>query len=114
MKGHESGPLEGITVLDLTRMLPGPFCTMLLGDWGADVVMIEQPSGPAIGPRRKGFHVNRNKRSLILNLKDPRGLDIFYELVSGADVVVEGFRPGVPSRLKIDYSSLEKINRGLV
>jgi alpha-methylacyl-CoA racemase len=114
MKGHESGPLEGIKVLDLTRMLPGPFCTMLLGDWGADVIMIEQPSGPAIGPRRKGFHVNRNKRSLILNLKEPRGLDIFYELVSGADAVVEGFRPGVPARLKIDYSSLEKINPGLV
>jgi len=114
MKIPENGPLEGVKVLDLTRMLPGPFCTMLLADLGAEVTIIEQVGGPNIGPRRTNFHVDRNKKSLILNLKDARAKDIFYRLVSNADVVVEGFRPGVTARLKIDFPTLKEINNGLV
>lgn len=110
----ENGPLQGIRVLDLTRMLPGPFCTLLLADWGADVVMIEQPSEAAIGPKRKDFFIDRNKRSLSLNLKDLRGRDLFHRLAASADVVVEGFRPGVPARLGVNYNALRKINPGLV
>jgi len=114
MKIPENGPLEGVKVLDLTRMLPGPFCTVLLADLGAEVTIIEQPGGSDIGPRRTNFHVDRNKKSLILNLKDARAKDIFYRLVSNADVVVEGFRPGVTTRLKIDFPTLKEINNGLV
>ena len=108
------GPLEGLKVVDLTRMLPGPFGTMLMADLGADVIVVEQPSGPALGPRRKNFYVDRNKRSLALNLKDERALKILYRLVADADVFVEGFRPGVTERLKIDYPTLKKINPGLI
>ena len=108
------GPLEGLKVIDLTRMLPGPFGTMLMADLGADVIVVEQPSGPALGPRRKNFYVDRNKRSLALNLKDERALKILYGLVKKADVFVEGFRPGVTERLKIDYERLKKVNPGLV
>jgi len=114
MKTPDNGPLEGLKVLDLTRMLPGPFCTMLLADLGAEVTIIEQAGGADIGPRRTNFHVDRNKKSLILNLKDARAKDIFYRLVSNADVVVEGFRPGVTARLKIDYPTLREINNGLI
>jgi crotonobetainyl-CoA:carnitine CoA-transferase CaiB-like acyl-CoA transferase len=108
------GPLEGLKVVDLTRMLPGPFGTMLMADLGAEVIVVEQPSGPALGPRRKNFYVDRNKRSLALNLKDERARKILYRLVADADVFVEGFRPGVTERLKIDYPTLQKINPGLI
>ena len=114
MKTPDNGPLEGVKVLDLTRMLPGPFCSMLLADLGAEVTIIERAGGADIGPRRTNFHVDRNKKSLILNLKDARAKDIFYRLVSNADVVVEGFRPGVTARLKIDYPTLKEINNGLI
>lgn len=109
-----AGPLEGLKVVDLTRMLPGPFGTMLLADLGADVIVVEQPSEPALGPRRKNFYVDRNKRSLALNLKDERARKLLYRLVADADVFVEGFRPGVTERLKIDYPTLQRINPGLI
>lgn len=109
-----AGPLEGLKVVDLTRMLPGPFGTMLMADLGAEVIVVEQPSGPALGPRRKNFYVDRNKRSLALNLKNERAREILYRLVKDADVFVEGFRPGVTERLKIDYPRLQKINPGLI
>src|SRR5512135_985777 len=96
--------LHGLRVLDLSRLLPGPFCSMLLADFGADVIKIEDPRGgdyirawePKIG-HNSGFHVvlNRNKRSLTLNLKSEAGKELFRELAQGADVVLEGFRPGV-------------------
>ena len=108
------GPLEGLKVLDLTRMLPGSFCTMLLADFGADVIMIEQPGGPALGQRRKNFHIDRNKKSIILNLKDKRAKNIFYQLASDVDIVIEGFRPGTTKKLGIDYQSLKKVNPGLI
>lgn len=109
-----AGPLDGLKVIDLTRMLPGPFGTMLLADLGADVTVIEQPAGPALGPRRKNFCVDRNKRSLALNLKDARAREILYQLVAAADIFVEGFRPGVTDRLGIDYPKLKGLNTGLI
>jgi crotonobetainyl-CoA:carnitine CoA-transferase CaiB-like acyl-CoA transferase len=115
--------LAGIRVLDLSRLLPGPFCSMLLADFGAEVIKVEEPREgdyirqwqPRIG-RNSGFHVvlNRNKRSLTLNLKTPEGKEIFRQLARSADVVLEGFRPGVMARLGLDYQSLQAINPRLV
>src|SRR5512135_371038 len=93
--------LAGVRVLDLSRLLPGPFCSMLLADFGAEVIKVEEPRQgdyirqwlPRIG-RNSGFHVvlNRNKRSLTLNLKAPEGKEIFRRLAGSADVVLESFR----------------------
>src|SRR5579862_8595536 len=97
-------PLDGITVLDLTRVLSGPYCTMLLADMGADVVKIEQPGkgddtrpwGPPFleGESAYFLSINRNKRSVTLNLKHERGLEVARRLAARADVVVENFSPG--------------------
>jgi crotonobetainyl-CoA:carnitine CoA-transferase CaiB-like acyl-CoA transferase len=115
--------LDGLRVLDLTRLLPGPFCTMLLADLGADVIKIEDPDGgdplrhtpPLQGDTGALFLlVNRNKRSLALDLKTERGRDVFLKLADGADVVVEGFRPGVMDRLGIGYDVLKERNARLV
>jgi len=113
----------GVKVLDLSRLLPGPFCSMLLADFGADVIKIEDPDGgdyirwwpPFLG-KNSGFHVvlNRNKRSLTLNLKKPEGKEIFKRLAATADVVLEGFRPGVMDRLGLGYETLRAINPRLV
>ena len=118
-----SAALAGIRVLDLSRLLPGPFCSMLLADFGADVIKVEEPREgdyirqwpPRIG-RNSGFHVvlNRNKRSCTLNLKAGAGKEIFRQLAGNADVVLEGFRPGVMARLGLDYRSLHAINPRLV
>ena len=115
--------LSGLKVLDLTRLLPGPFCSMLMADLGADVIKVEEPKigdyirawPPKIGGN-SGYHavLNRNKRSLTLNLKDPEGKAIFEKLAAGADVVLEGFRPGVMGKLGLDFRSLERINPRLV
>jgi crotonobetainyl-CoA:carnitine CoA-transferase CaiB-like acyl-CoA transferase len=115
--------LEGIKVLDLSRLLPGPFCTMLLADFGAQVIKVEEPGAgdyirwwqPRLGGN-SAFHVvlNRNKSSLTLNLKTPEGKKIFRQLAGGADVVLEGFRPGVMNRLGLGYENLKSINPRLV
>ena len=114
MNSSSKGPLEGIKVLDLSRFLPGPFCTLLLADFGADVIMVEHESGSGLGRRRTDFYIFRNKRSLVLDLKNDRGREIFYRLAKTADVIVEGFRPGVVERLGIDYSRIKKINKGII
>jgi len=114
MNTPAKGPLKDLKILDLTRMLPGPYCTMLLADLGADVIMIEQESGSGLGKRRTEFYIFRNKRSLVLDLKNDRGREIFYRLVSTADVIVEGFRPGVVQRLGLDYPTIRKINKGII
>jgi alpha-methylacyl-CoA racemase len=116
--------LEGITVLELSRVSPGAFCTMLLADMGADVLKIETPlaihtaagSGiSAADTRQAAFsYVNRNKRSIGLNLKAPQGRQILHQLVTNADVLVEGFRPGVMQRLGADYTTLSQLNPRLV
>src|ERR1051326_9270074 len=104
-------PLDGITVLDLTRLLPGAVATMMLGDFGADVIKIEQPGvgDPArqmrAGIKKAGGYfvvTNRNKRSIAINLKHAAGREAFLRLIERADVVIEGFRPGVMKRLGLD------------
>ena len=111
-----AGPLEGIRVLDLTRILAGPYATMLLGDLGAEVIKIEQPGtgdeSRNFGPFKNDFSlyfmsVNRGKKSLTLNLKSPRGIELFLELVKGSDILVENFRPGTMQKLGLDYESLK-------
>lgn len=115
--------LEGIRVLDLSRQLPGPYCSMLLADLGADVLRIDDP-GFGMGDRPRvaaaekpdpGFaQLSRNKRSLGLNLKPEAGKQIFYQLAREADVILEGFRPGVTTRLKIDYETLRALNPRII
>jgi len=113
----------GVKVLDLSRLLPGPFCSMLLADFGADVIKIEDPNGgdyirwwPPLLGNNSGFHIvlNRNKRSLTLNLKKSEGREIFKRLAAEADVVLEGFRPGVMDRLGLGYKVLRGINPRLI
>ncbi len=115
--------LEGIKILELSRVSPGAFCTMMLADMGAGVLKIETPPGGQSGgsgvsatdERQAMFsYVNRNKRSLGLNLKTPQGQKILHQLVAGVDVLVEGFRPGVMQRLNADYATLDDINPRLV
>jgi alpha-methylacyl-CoA racemase len=124
-------PLAGLTVLDLTRLLPGPVCTMHLADMGADVLKIEDPgvgdyartltreaggqANAATVPLSQFFvQVNRNKRFVTLDLKDPAGRQQFLEWAAQADVVVESFRPGVMARLGLDYATLSAANPRLV
>ncbi len=116
--------LEGIRVLDLTRALAGPFCTLMLGDYGADVVKIELPGTgddtrswgpPFIGEESAYFlSINRNKRSLTLNFKGPQAIKIFLDLVKRSDVVVENFTPGVMSRFGLDYERVKKANSKII
>lgn len=105
-------PLTGLKVLDLSRLLPGPYCSMILADFGAEVLRIEARRFEEEGA---GFPtIMRNKRHMTLNLKHPRGKEIFYRLVKGADVLLEGFRPGVTDRLGIGYDQLQEINPRLI
>jgi crotonobetainyl-CoA:carnitine CoA-transferase CaiB-like acyl-CoA transferase len=119
--------LEGVKILDLSRLIPGTFCTMLLGDLGAEVLKIEAPgvtefimgsSGPLQGEEdRKAaayYAPNRNKKSIVVNLKSEVGREIFYRLSRHADVIVEGFRPGVAKRLGIDYETISKLNPKII
>ncbi len=116
-------PLEGLRVIDLTRLLPGPLCTMLMADYGADVIKIEDvdTGDPTrfVGRFYAGSgsffrQLNRNKRSLAVNLKADRGRDLIKKLTAESDVLIEGFRPGVMERLGLDYNQLRPINRGLI
>ena len=116
-------PLSGIRVLDLTRLLPGAFCTMLLADMGADVIKVEEPSGgdymrwtpPLVNGRSALFNaLNRNKRSLTLNLKSDAGRDLLLRSVDRADVLVEGNRPGVMDRLGLGWPVIHARNPALV
>ncbi len=119
--------LEGIKVVDLSRMAPGPFCSMVLGDLGADVIRVEEPgggrmarerasnAGDAAARRRAAFSaLDRNKRSVALDLKQPAAREALHALARRADVFIEGFRPGVVSRLGCDYATLSEINERLV
>jgi crotonobetainyl-CoA:carnitine CoA-transferase CaiB-like acyl-CoA transferase len=119
MTGHEALPLDGIRVLDLTRVRAGPAAVRQLADWGADVLKIEQPGdgGGTLGGDRHDpdfQNLHRNKRSMTLNLKAAAGLEIFRRLTRDADVVVENYRPDVKHRLGIDYATLGEINPRLV
>jgi crotonobetainyl-CoA:carnitine CoA-transferase CaiB-like acyl-CoA transferase len=118
-------PLAGLRVLDISQVMAGPFCCMLLGDMGADVIKVEPPrvgdsTRHSMGFRLKGedspgfLALNRNKRSITLDLKDPADRDVLYALVKTADIVVENARPGVSQRLGIDYETLSAINPRLI
>src|ERR1700722_14691442 len=123
-------PLSGIKVIDLTKLAPGPHCTMILGDLGADIIKVEEPGAPtgrraeqaaASGKTQRpatglGVHnaLGRNKKSIGLNLKSGPGREVFLRMAQRADVVVEEFRPGVAKRLGIDYSMLGARNPRLV
>lgn len=118
------GPLQGIRVVDLTRALAGPYCTLLLGDMGADVIKIELPGtgdetrqwGPPFvaGESSYFMSVNRNKRSVTLDLKSADGLDALKRLVCSADVLVENFRPGTMERLGLTYEQARELKPSLV
>ena len=116
-------PLEGVKVLDFTAIMAGPYCTLMLADMGADVVKIESfPEGdgsrrfdPKVNGESYCFAVlNRNKRSIALNLKDPRGKDVFMKLARDADIVIENYRPGVTRGLGIDYPAIRAINPDVI
>jgi succinate--hydroxymethylglutarate CoA-transferase len=118
-----SKPLSGLKVLDLTRFYAGPFCTMLLGDHGADVVKVEAPGGDQTrrqGPPFKAengmtfFAGNRNKRSIVIDGKTEKGRELLFKLAKRADVVVENFRPPVLKRLGIDYETISALNPGVI
>ena len=106
------GALAGITVIDLSRMLPGPYCSMILADHGARVIAIEDKKYMSddlfLSP------VNRNKDHMTLNLKTKQGEEIFFKLARDADVLLEGFRPGVTKRLGIDYESVKEVNPRII
>lgn len=115
--------LTGIRVLDMSRLLPGPYCTMLLADFGAEVIKIEEPGkgdySRIFPPFLKDFgywhlQLNRNKQSVVLDLKSEEGRNIFLELVKTADVVVESYRPGVLKKLGVDYETASKVNSKIV
>lgn len=117
------GPLAGITILDLTRLLPGGYCTLLLADLGADVIKIEEPgrgdyirwSPPMVGEESAAHRaLNRGKRSVTLNLKALQGADLLRRLARTTDVLVESFRPGVLDRLGVGFEALSSENPGLV
>ena len=118
-------PLEGIVVVDLARMLPGPYASMILADLGAEVIRVENPKYPYGSPppffqkgryRESAFNsiIMRNKKSIALDLKKEKALEVFYKLIERADVVLETFRPKVTKKLKIDYDTLSKINKSLI
>ncbi|MFW6120139.1 MAG: CaiB/BaiF CoA transferase family protein [Petrotogales bacterium] len=118
-----SKPLEDLLVIDLTRVLAGPFCTMLLCDMGAFVLKIEMPEkgddsryfNPVIGNESAYFmSINRGKKSITLNLKNKKGKELFLKLVEKADILVENFRPGVMDRLDLSFEKLSKINPALI
>ena len=117
-------PLSGIRILDLSRLLPGAYASQMMADFGADVIKVEEPGSgdygrymPPHGPGGMGMlflAINRNKRSVSLNLKSAEGRAIFLRMVQQADVVLESFRPGVLERLGLGYEQLKEVNRGIV
>src|SRR5215510_6735927 len=116
-------PLTGVTILDLTRLLPGGFCTLLLADLGADVLKVEEPGRgdylrafPPLGKTQSALFtaLNRGKRSMTLNLKREEGRALLLELVRRADVLIESYRPGVLARLGLGYEILRAANGRLI
>ena len=118
-------PLDGVRVLDVSQVMAGPYSSMLLGDLGADVIKIEPPgtgdqTRGSMGFKMKGsdsmgfLNMNRNKRSIALNLKSEAGREIFYKLVKTADILIENYRPGIMKKLGCDYETLARMNPGLV
>lgn len=120
---NQSPPLKGIRIIDLTQMLAGPYGSMLMGDLGAEILKIEPLDGDETRDAPPYFYgessayfwsINRNKKSLAIDLKSPAGLEVFYQLVGRSDVVYDNFRPGVLTRLKIDYENLKPHNPKII
>lgn len=118
-----NGPLAGVRILDLSNVVSGPMAVQILADQGADVIKIEQPgvgdTARTMGGMRNGMGalfavLNRNKRAIVLDLQQARAREVFLELVAGADVVVQNFRPGAMARLKIDYPDLRAVNENII
>lgn len=116
-------PLEGLRVLDMSQIMAGPYCSMVLADMGADVTKVEKINGGddsrQMGPYVENestcfMQINRNKRSVALNLKDEAAREIFYDLARESDVIVENFRPGVTQSLQVDYDTIRAINPGII
>jgi formyl-CoA transferase len=116
-------PLNGIRVLDLSRVLAGPYCTMVLGDLGADVIKVESPEGdetrgwgPPFAEGESAYYlcVNRNKRSIVVDFKTAEGRDIIRGLIKQSDVLVENFRPGSLARFSLDFGSASALNQNLI
>ena len=115
-------PLQGIRILDLTRLLPGPYITQLLVDMGAEVIKIETPTAgdySRLAPPEMGLGslfemINQGKKSIAINYRNPRGREVYLKLVATADVVIESFRPGTTERMKIDYETLRGIKSDLI
>lgn len=118
-----NGALSGIRILDLTRVLAGPFSTMMLADMGAEIIKIEIPKkgddsrqfGPFVNGESSYFmNLNRNKKGVTLNLKNPKGKEIFLDLVKESDIVIENYRPGTMEKLELGYEELKKINPKII
>ncbi|QTF92124.1 CoA transferase [Halomonas sp. BM-2019] len=116
-------PLEKLKVLDVSQIMAGPYCTMVLGDMGAEVIKVEKVNGgddsrqmgPYVNEESTCFaQINRNKKSISLNLKEQRAREIFYRLARDADVIVENYRTGVTESLQIDYDTIKAINPGII
>jgi formyl-CoA transferase len=124
MSGGRPGPLDGVRVLDLTRVVAGPYCSMFLGDLGAEVVKVEQPGsgddtrgwGPPFAGGESAYFlcINRNKKSLTLDLKSKRAVQVLRELTKAADVIIENFRPGTMERLGLGEKALRELNPRLI
>lgn len=120
---QEASPLDGLLVADFSRVLAGPYCTMLLGDLGATVIKVESPAGDDtrnwVPPDRNGvatyyMAINRNKRSIVLNFNDPTDLRLARELAARADVFIENFKPGGLKRFGLDYDAVQQQNAGII
>lgn len=124
MIDRNNGPLDGVRVLDLTRVVAGPYCSMFLGDLGAEVVKVEQPGvgddtrgwGPPFAGGESAYYlcINRNKKSLTLDLKSERAVELLRQLVKSADVIIENFRPGTMERLGLGEKELRALNPRLI
>ena len=124
MSKKHKGILEGLKVIDCSQILAGPFCSMNLADMGAKVIKVEKPNGGddtrSWGPPFKnnqsiGFmNLNRNKESIVINFKDPEGIQIMKKLVNKADVLIENYRTGTMERLGLGYEDLKKVNKNLI
>jgi crotonobetainyl-CoA:carnitine CoA-transferase CaiB-like acyl-CoA transferase len=108
----KTGALSGITVIDLSRLLPGPYCSMILADHGARVIAVEDKRFLADGLFLN--LINRNKEHMSLNLKTEKGKEIFFRLIQNTDVLLEGFRPGVVDRLGVGYETIRKVNAKII
>ena len=120
---RQHGPLDGLLIADFSRVLAGPYCTMLLGDLGATVVKVESPAGDDtrtwLPPEREGvatyyMAINRNKRSVVLDFNDPADLRLARELAARADVFIENFKPGGLKRFGLDYDAVQRLNPGVI